>query len=142
MYYLQHGEDEPAPPPTRPRAAAEFEVRPGRNHEDQLAVVVASLLDDQKSEALDSMKKVFGNAITEMRAWELAAEARGITNDGNEGPDNHTISTLVFEQFANVVLTFGDESLKTAVFKDGKLQLLLRLMGAERFGERGISYVK
>lgn len=40
--------------------------------------------------------------------------------------------------FTDVGLIFGNESLKTTVFKDGKLQLLLKLMGAERIGERGI----
>lgn len=32
---------------------------------------------------------------------------------------------------------FGSDELKMTVFKDGKLQLLLKLMGAERIGERG-----
>lgn len=40
--------------------------------------------------------------------------------------------------FTDVGLIFGNESLRTTVFKDGKLQLLLKLMGAERIGERGI----
>jgi len=34
-------------------------------------------------------------------------------------------------------LNFADANLTTTIFKDGKLQLLLKLMGAERFGERG-----
>jgi hypothetical protein len=33
---------------------------------------------------------------------------------------------------------FGSDEFKTIVFKDGKLQLLLKLIGAERIGERGI----
>jgi len=40
---------------------------------------------------------------------------------------------------ADIVLTFTDESLKKTLFRDGKMQLLFRLMGAERVGERGIS---
>ena len=86
MYYLQHGEEIPISP-KRPRAAAELEVRPGRNREDQIAVVVASLLDDQKSEALDSMKTIFANTITEMRAWASETEARRITNHNEENDD-------------------------------------------------------
>lgn len=87
IYYLQHGEDPVPTQPKRPRAAAELEVRPGRNREDQIAVVVAALLDDQKSEALDTIKTLFANAITEMRSWELAAEARQIIN-GEEETEN------------------------------------------------------
>ena len=99
IYYLQHGE-ELSTQPKRPRAAVELEVRPGRNREDQIAVVVASLLDDQKSEALDTMKTIFANAITEMRSWELAAEARRIINreeeTGSEGPRRQSTGTRTF----------------------------------------------
>ena len=35
-----------------------------------------------------------------------------------------------------VAISFPDEPFKTVVFKDGKLQLLLKLMGCERIGER------
>jgi hypothetical protein len=33
---------------------------------------------------------------------------------------------------------FGSDDLKMTVFKNGKLQLLLKLIGAERIGERGM----
>lgn len=72
-----------APAPKRPRAAAEFEVRPGRNKDDQLAVVVAALLDDQKSEQLDSLKTTFANVVAELRTWENEATARQML-DGEE----------------------------------------------------------
>jgi len=83
LYYLQHGEEEIKAQPKRPRAAAELEVRPGRSLDDQIAVVVAALLDDQKSEALDSMKTIVGNAISEIRGWELETEARRLINQGD-----------------------------------------------------------
>jgi replication fork protection complex subunit Tof1/Swi1 len=85
VYYLQHGEEAAVKQPRRPRAAAELEVRPGRSREDQIAVVVSTLLDDQKSEALDSMKAVIADAIAEMRAWDMAVEARRLVN-GAENP--------------------------------------------------------
>jgi replication fork protection complex subunit Tof1/Swi1 len=99
VYYLQHGEEEaPARPPKRPRAAAELEVRPGRNVEDQIAVVVATLLDDQKSEALDSIKTIISTALTEMRTWDEAAEARRLIigddeEDITEEPATHSTRT-------------------------------------------------
>jgi replication fork protection complex subunit Tof1/Swi1 len=100
LYYLQHGEEEVAPAPKQPRAAAEFEVRPGRNKDDQLAVVVAALLDDQKSEALDSLKSVFASVITELRAWEDEAKARRLLNDDEqndrEEPRKHVMSSPLF----------------------------------------------
>ena len=75
MYYLQHGEEEAKAQPKQARVAAELEVRPGRSREDQIAVVVAILLDEQKSEALDTMKSIIGDIISEMKAWDTAAEA-------------------------------------------------------------------
>ena len=70
IYYLQYGEDEPKSKPRYPRAAVELEVKPGRSREEQIAVVVAALLDEEQSEALDSVKVVINNAISEIRAWE------------------------------------------------------------------------
>jgi len=141
IYYLQHGEDQDIAQPKQPRAAAELEVRPGRSWGDQIAVVVAALLDDQKSEALDMIKTLFANAISEMRSWELAAEARGIINAEedveNENPRRQSTSVYTFDTLTDLALIFGTENLRTAVFKDGKLQLLLKLMGAHRIGERG-----
>jgi replication fork protection complex subunit Tof1/Swi1 len=84
LYFLQHGEEEIKIQPKRPRAAAELEVRPGRSREDQIAVVVAALLDDQKSEALDSIKTVLANIVTEIRAWEHAEEAHRIINGASK----------------------------------------------------------
>jgi replication fork protection complex subunit Tof1/Swi1 len=140
IYYIQHGEDQAPAQPKRPRAAAELEVRPGRSREDQIAVVVAALLDDQKSEALDMIKTLFANTISEMRSWELSAEARRIVNGEdteNENPRRQSTSIYAFHTLTDLALIFGTENLRTAVFKDGKLQLLLKLMGAQRIGERG-----
>ena len=85
VYYLQHGEDI-VNPTKMPRAAAELEVKPGRNIEDQIAVVVATLLDDQKSEALDTLKTIIQNTITQLKMWDQEAEARKIAaeDQGNE----------------------------------------------------------
>lgn len=143
IYYLQHGEDQASAQRKRPRAAAELEVRPGRSLEDQIAVVVAALLDDQKSEPLDMIKTLFATAVSEIRSWELAAEARRIV-DGeeereNENPRKQSTSMYTFYTLTDLALIFGTENLRTAVFKDGKLQLLLKLMGAQRIGERGRS---
>lgn len=89
--------------PKRPRAAAELEVRPGRSREDQIAVVVATLLDEQQSEALDTMKSIVAEIISEMQAWDAATEARRLVNEENaEGEEpkrdhvgNCQLSTLL-----------------------------------------------
>jgi hypothetical protein len=117
-----------------------MEVRPGRNLEDQFAVVVAALLDDEKSEDLDTMKMSFAKVIAEIRAWEDEREARLFIEDHETSPDIESFrpaTSIPFPTRPNLDLSFLDE-MKTAIFKDGKLQLLLKLMGAERQGERGI----
>ena len=142
IYYLQHGEEVVKTQPKRPRPAAELEVRPGRSREDQIAVVVATLLDDQKSEVLDSMKTLLAKVVTELRAWERAEIARKLTMDTLEEQNDTSDATRpeISKQpcaQANKAINLEGDGMKTVVFKDGKLQLLLKLMGAERVGERG-----
>lgn len=96
LYYLQHGEEEVKTQPKRPRAAAELEVKPGRSLEDQIAVVIAALLDEQKSEALDSMKTVIGNSVTEIRGWELEAEARRLISNEPDQPEPPRRQTCIY----------------------------------------------
>ena len=50
--------------------------------------------------------------------------------------DNQRVCVFCF--LTDPALIFN-ESLRNTVFKDGKLQLLLKLMAAERIGERGRS---
>jgi len=84
IYYLQHGEEKVKSEPKRPRPAAELEVRPGRSREDQIAVVVACLLDEQKSDALDSVKTIFNQVLLELRVWEQAEMGRKMLEDMEE----------------------------------------------------------
>ena len=60
-----------------------MEVRAGLSKEDQIGVVVAALLDDEKSEALDWMKTMVTNTVSEIRAWETEAQARQLAEDQN-----------------------------------------------------------
>jgi replication fork protection complex subunit Tof1/Swi1 len=88
LYYLQHGEEELVPLPKHPRAAAELEVRPGHNKEDQIGVVVAALLDGEKSEVLDWVKTVVAGLLSEIHAWETEAIAKQM--EGELGEDEIT----------------------------------------------------
>lgn len=45
---------------------------------------------------------------------------------------------IVHLSIADSDVIFKDDNFKTTVFKDGKLQLLLKLLGAERIGLKGI----
>lgn len=127
-----------APAPKRPRAAAEFEVRPGRNKDDQLAVVVAALLDDQKSEALDSLKTVFAGVISELRAWDDEAKARRILNgeeqNDTEEPRKHVTSI-------SLVCIFSDLS-RFEIWRceshDSNIQRRQASIAPEAYGSRAL----
>jgi hypothetical protein len=107
-------------------------------------VVTSCLLDEQKSDALDAVKIMLNNILVEMRTWEEAEAAKNLSEDAAEEqlsnspqPARSDIRKLSSGALAHSGVTLAEE-MKTALFKDGKLQLLLKLMGAERVGPRGI----
>ncbi|EEB07627.1 replication fork protection complex subunit Swi1 [Schizosaccharomyces japonicus yFS275] len=69
MYYLQHGED-PAKDNHVSRRGALYELVPGLTYEQQIAVCVAVLINEQKTELLDELKTSIGIAMNERKAWE------------------------------------------------------------------------
>jgi len=120
-----------------------LEVKPGRSIEEQISIVVAALLDNQKSEALDSLKTIIQSTITELKTWDQEAEARRLAAEEQgkefEKPMRQPVCTSAHFALLSIVLLFGKDGFRMTLFKDGKLQLLLRLMGAERLGDRGNS---
>jgi len=120
-----------------------LEVKPGRSIEEQISIVVAALLDNQKSEALDSLKTIIQSTITELKTWDQEAEARRLAAEEQEKefekPMRQPVCTSLHFALLSIVLLFGKDEFRMTLFKDGKLQLLLRLMGAERLGDRGNS---
>ncbi|KTW30789.1 hypothetical protein T552_00501 [Pneumocystis carinii B80] len=120
VYYLQHGCDEVAIP--KPiKLSAEFEVKPGMDFEQQISIVVAVLLDENKSYELDWLKIKLSDAISQRKAWELEKESRESLEDSY----NKDLLSLP----PRYVVIFESEQQRKKCFKNGKLRLLISLCG-------------
>ena len=72
--YLEYGYDKQVST-TRPRGAAEMEVKPGMEWEEQVKVVVGALIDRNESDQLQWAKSQLSSAEATRRAWESANTA-------------------------------------------------------------------
>jgi replication fork protection complex subunit Tof1/Swi1 len=75
----------------KPRGAAELEVKPGKEWEEQIAIVVGALLDRNEGDLLQWIKSQLASAESERRSWEGANQAlQSIENEpfaeGEESP--------------------------------------------------------
>jgi replication fork protection complex subunit Tof1/Swi1 len=73
-HYLEYGYEKQTVM-TRPRAAAELEVKPGMEWAEQVGVVVGALLDRNEGEHLQWLKSQLSSAESERRSWEGASQA-------------------------------------------------------------------
>lgn len=70
-HYLEYGYEKQTAS-SKPRAAAELEVKPGMSWEQQVAVVVSALLDRNEEHHLQWLKSQLSSAEIERRSWESA----------------------------------------------------------------------
>jgi replication fork protection complex subunit Tof1/Swi1 len=68
-HYLEYGYEKQTVT-TRPRAAAELEVKPGMEWEEQVGIVVGALLDRNEGQLLQWIKSQLFSAESERRSWE------------------------------------------------------------------------
>ncbi|KAK2628662.1 hypothetical protein QTJ16_001765 [Diplocarpon rosae] len=73
-HYLEYGYEKQTVS-AKPRAAAELEVKGGREWEDQIGVVVGAMLDKNEGEHLRWTKSQLESAESERRSWEAANAA-------------------------------------------------------------------
>ena len=73
-HYLEYGYEKQTVT-TKPRAAAELEVKPGMEWEDQVGVVVSAILDRNEGDLLQWVKSQLATAESERRSWEGANTA-------------------------------------------------------------------
>jgi replication fork protection complex subunit Tof1/Swi1 len=70
---------------TKPRAAAELEVKPGMEWEEQIGVVVGAMLDRNDTDHLQWVKSQLSSAESKRRSWEESNQAIGsIERDASE----------------------------------------------------------
>jgi replication fork protection complex subunit Tof1/Swi1 len=72
---------------SKARAAAELEVKPGFEWEQQIGVVVGALLDRNEGHLLEWLKSQLSSAEIERRSWEGASEPiQSVETDAGETP--------------------------------------------------------
>lgn len=148
VYYLEHGHDMEVPRKTG-RPAAELELRPGVEKDQGIGALVALLhLDDQQDIPV-WLKDTLEEAAVERKAWEdrhcaiLAAEISEHKESGENGENSanrpsirKSAATAQFKSQADMrlVVQAKDENIRKAMFKNGRLRLLMCLLGFERLG--------
>ncbi|KAJ4389435.1 Topoisomerase 1-associated factor 1 [Gnomoniopsis smithogilvyi] len=132
-YYLEYGYDRQTISTAIPRAAADLEFkRLDLMLEEQIGVAVTLLLDKNEQEHIDWVKAQLSACSGERRSWEALERAR-LSIEGPDGilklPDNWEAMQKEPEVF---VLRTGDDGRKTAIFKNPRLRLLMKVVGFER----------
>ena len=133
-YYLEYGYDKQTTS-SKPRPPATLEVRGSMTVEEQIGVIVAVLYDD-KIEQVDWVSKTISLAAEERRSWESEALARQAQSQSQLQLESETPAdpTDPPSKAPSIVVTPDTDSLRTAIFKEAKLRLLMTLSGMERLG--------
>ncbi|OAP58745.1 hypothetical protein AYL99_07835 [Fonsecaea erecta] len=139
LYYLEYGQEKQTLATSR--APAELEVRPapGRDVKEQIGIVVTVLLKDGKTDLVRWVKTMLGNAFDERHAWEAEAETRraaiieAAQKDGEDSPNNVDVGKPSY-----ITVHPSSEDIKMAMFKNGRLKLLMRLVDFEMQGDEDV----
>ena len=133
-FYLEYGYEKQTTS-SKPRPPAVLEVRGSMTIEEQIGVIVAALYDN-KLEQVDWVSKVLSSAAEERQSWESEALARHEQSQSGPEPDSEIPADLrdTTSKAPSIVVTTDTESLRTAMFKEARLRLLMTLSGMERLG--------
>lgn len=139
LYYLEFGHEKQTIAATRAPAELEVKPAPGRDAKEQIGIVVTVLLKDGKSEMVQWLRDVLGKAFDERHAWEAEAEARkqaaieAAQTDNEDPPSNVDVG-----QPSYITVRPTSEETNMAMFKNGRLKLLMRLVGFSLLGEEDV----
>lgn len=153
-YYLEYGYDKQVLSTSTPKPAAELEFRrEDLTLTEQIATAVGLLLDKNESQHIDWVKTQLTVCETKRAAWEAAEKAALMVEepDGTMALREDWKSAMkepeIFSKFnlplrtgrLYIRLTWipviwtGEDARKTAVFKNPRLRLLMKVVGFERF---------
>jgi replication fork protection complex subunit Tof1/Swi1 len=143
VFYLEHGYDNVVQ--KVPRPPAELEVRPGMGWDQQIGVAVSVLINQSKSDALAWIKSQLANAREERQSWADAEEARRALNTEKtksaetlEGTEEDKAVPSTEDDVPlppSIPVKPDTDERRTAMFKDNKLRLLMKLAGFQRLGD-------
>ncbi|KAL0265326.1 Topoisomerase 1-associated factor 1 [Diplodia seriata] len=130
IYYLEHGHDKEVN--TRaPRPPAELEVKGDLDKNGQIGVAVSVLINQNKSEHLEWVKKTLSSAAEERSAWEQEQTARKAMAESSA---DQAVPSTEDDDAPSITVKPDNEERRIALFKDNKLRLLLRIVGFMRLG--------
>ena len=135
IYYLEYGHEKQTTS-SKPRPPAILEVRGSMTVEEQIGVVVAVLYDDDKLEQVDWVSRKLRSAAEERQSWESEALARQAESQSGPQPDLEKPAEQpeTTSKAPSIIVTPDTDSLRSAVFKEARLRLLMTLSGMDRLG--------
>ncbi|KAH6655097.1 timeless protein-domain-containing protein [Truncatella angustata] len=129
-HYLQFGYEKQTISTSTPRAAAELEFRHEVEHDRQVAIAVGALIDKDLTHHIKWVRGQLSAAENERRAWEAAEKALPtVEANGNEEAEQPAVSR---KEPDPISIRPDDDARRTAIFKNGHLRLLMKLVGFER----------
>ncbi|KUJ20178.1 timeless-domain-containing protein [Mollisia scopiformis] len=141
--YLEYGYEKQTAS-AKPRAAAELEVKGGKEWEEQVAIVVGALLDRNEGDHLQWIKSQLSSAESGRRSWEgansalqLAEKETSAQSDPFADTDETPAPAATIEQptAPTILIKPDNDTRRIALFKNGHLRLLMKLVGLRRLGE-------
>lgn len=135
IYYLEHGYDREVPKKA-PRPAAELEVKPGMEQDEQIGVAVSILINQSKSDALAWLKDVLSSAASDRKAWEESEVALASDDSATRHPEGspspRPVQDEVRPKAPSIFVKPDSFERRTAVHRDKHLRLLLTVLRFER----------
>ncbi|PCG98671.1 hypothetical protein PENOC_061840 [Penicillium occitanis (nom. inval.)] len=114
---------------TRPPAQLEVHPRAGTTRDEKLNVVVAALIMDGRADLVKWLSEALRSAANERSSWEAEETIRQA--ESNEEGISLRPSPLI-------EIKPSDDAIRTATFRNGRLRLLLNLVGVERLGSEDV----
>ncbi|KAL1963264.1 hypothetical protein VTN77DRAFT_8487 [Rasamsonia byssochlamydoides] len=124
LFYLEYGhEKQTISSGTRPPAELEVNPRAATTRDEKLAIVVAALVMDGRADLAKWISDILDSAANERSSWEAGDAARQA-----ESPDAFVAPNPIIE------VKPPDDAVRTAMFRNARLRLLMSLAGLERLG--------
>ncbi|KAA8572402.1 hypothetical protein MFRU_003g03720 [Monilinia fructicola] len=133
-HFLEYGYDKQTIS-SKPKAAAELEVKGGLEWEEQIGVAVGALLDRNEADHIEWVKSQLSSAESERRSWEAANLAlQSVEKDPFAEEEEIPTAEVEPPKAPTIILKPDNDARKTAIFKNGYLRLLMKLAGLTSIG--------
>ncbi|PQE16721.1 replication fork protection complex subunit tof1 swi1 protein [Rutstroemia sp. NJR-2017a BBW] len=121
---------------SKPKAAAELEVKGGLEWEEQIGVAVGALLDKNEGDHIEWVKSQLSSAESERRSWEAANAAimQSVEKDPAAESEGTPAPAVEPSTAPTIPVKPDNDTRKTAMFKNGHLRLLMKLVGLKTSG--------